>query len=180
MKSTDIPKFICNPNYAVHTSWSYIEETLKSYNDYKNCDDMGGLDLDPDFQRAHVWTEDKQIAYVEFCLRGGAGSRDILFNHPGWHDRYDGEMVLVDGKQRLEAVRKFMRNELPVFNGNYLDDFEDKKIMLRDIDNHFIFKVNDLKTRKEVLQWYLDINTGGVVHTDEEIEKVKKLLEKEK
>ena len=36
-----------------------------------------------------------------------------------------------------------------------------------------------LKTRKEVLQWYLDFNTGGVIHTDKEINKVKDLLRKE-
>jgi hypothetical protein len=39
--------------------------------------------------------------------------------------------------------------------------------------------INDLKTKKEVLQWYLDFNTGGTVHTEEEIVKVKKLLEQE-
>jgi hypothetical protein len=40
--------------------------------------------------------------------------------------------------------------------------------------------VNDLKTKAEVLQWYLDINSGGVVHTETELEKVKRLLTKEK
>jgi hypothetical protein len=139
---------------------------------------MGGLDLDPYFQRGHVWSDDKQIAYVEFCLKGGESSRDILFNSPNWMSTYKGEMVLVDGKQRLEAVRKFIRNELPIFGGNYLNDFDDPRLLLRR-DAYFIFKVNTLKTKKEVLQWYLDLNTGGVVHTEEEINKVKKLLKKE-
>jgi len=39
--------------------------------------------------------------------------------------------------------------------------------------------VNDLQTRAEVLQWYIDFNSGGVVHTAEEIARVKALLEKE-
>lgn len=30
--------------------------------------------------------------------------------------------------------------------------------------------VNDLKTEKEVLQWYVDMNAGGTPHTKEEIE----------
>lgn len=34
-----------------------------------------GLDLDPDFQRGHVWTRDQQVAYVEYMLRGGEVSR---------------------------------------------------------------------------------------------------------
>jgi len=37
--------------------------------------------------------------------------------------------------------------------------------------------VNNLKTRKEVLQWYIEFNSGGTVHTDAEIQRVKKLLE---
>jgi hypothetical protein len=162
----------------VHTSWDFLEDNLKLYNDRGQIKGNEGLDLNPDFQRGHVWSEEKQISYVEFCLRGGQSARDILFNHPNWQGSYIGQMVLVDGKQRLEAVRKFLRNELPVF-GHTIDEYEDKVIMLRSSNANFIFKVNNLKTRKEVLQWYLDINTGGVVHTEKEIEKVKKLLEKE-
>jgi len=41
------------------------------------------------------------------------------------------------------------------------------------------FNVNDLQTRGEVLQWYIEMNSGGVVHSDEEIKRVKKLLEQE-
>lgn len=87
-------------------------------------------------------------------------------------------MVLVDGKQRLEAVRKFMRNELPIFDGYYLKDCEPKILRMTDAD--LVFSVNNLKTRKEVLQWYLDLNDGGVLHTEEELAKVRSLLKKEK
>jgi len=174
----NIKQFTSPARYMVHTSWRFLEDTLKSYDERTNIEGNLGLDLDPDFQRGHVWSEDKQIAYVEFCLKGGDSSRDILFNHPNWQGSYKGQMVLVDGKQRLEAVRKFLRNELPVF-GHTIDEFEDKAIMLRSSNTDFIFKVNNLKTRKEVLQWYLDLNSGGVVHTSEEIEKVRRLLEQE-
>ena len=173
MKYLDIPQFYPEGNYAVTTSWDYIERILEDWNE------RGELDLDPDFQRGHVWSEKKQIDFVEFCLKGGKESRTIKFNHPGWQSDYEGKMVLVDGKQRLEAVRKFMRNELPIFGGHFLGDFEDMKIMLRSLNASLIFMVNNLKTRKEVLTWYLQLNSGGVVHTQEEIEKVEKLLELE-
>lgn len=32
---------------------------------------------------------------------------------------------------------------------------------------------------KVVLQWYLDMNTGGTVHSEEEIARVRNLLEQE-
>ena len=37
--------------------------------------------------------------------------------------------------------------------------------------------INNLPTRKQVLQWYLQMNKGNVAHTEEEINKVEKLLE---
>jgi hypothetical protein len=176
MKYEDIPKFINPPNYFIHTDWKYIEETLDQYND-RASNGSEGLDLNPDFQRGHVWTEDKRIKFIEFCLMGGQSSRTILFNHPNWMGSYKGQMVLVDGKQRLESVRLF--NKLPIFGGYYLNDFEDPKRLLRCSDAYLEFRVNNLKTRKEILTWYLQINSGGVVHTEEELNRVRDLLEKE-
>lgn len=82
-------------------------------------------------------------------------------------------MVLLDGKQRLEAARRFLRNELSIFGGHRYADFEDS---IRMANPSFNFYVNDLHTRAEVLQFYLDINTGGTVHTSDEIARVQKLL----
>jgi len=163
-----IPQFTRSPRYSVDVSWKYIEEQLEHYNERD-----GGLDLNPDFQRGHVWTPEKQIAYVEFCLRGGNSARDIYFNHPGWNSSYEGTMELVDGKQRLTAVLGFLHDEIPAFGYKY-SEFEGT---LR-LHQGFKFNINDLQTRAEVLQWYLDMNTGGVVHTDKEINKVKRLLQK--
>ncbi len=44
-------------------------------------------------------------------------------------------------------------------------------------DAAMYLNVNDLKTEKEVLQWYVDMNAGGTPHTSEEIEKVKRMIE---
>jgi hypothetical protein len=173
MKIADIPYFFRPPHYTVNVPWDGLEQQLQNWNDRPHSP----LDLDPDFQRGHVWTEDKQIAFVEYCLRGGEASRELLFNHPNWMASFEGTMVLVDGKQRLEAVRKFIRNELPVFDGTFLNDFDKPDVLLRKCD--LIFRVNNLKTRREVLTWYLQLNTGGVVHTDEEIAKVQALLDAE-
>jgi hypothetical protein len=87
-------------------------------------------------------------------------------------DLLDGRMVIVDGKQRVEAVLGFLNNEVKAY-GYYRNEYEDEWNWFH---SSFHFHVADLKTRKEVLQWYLDMNTGGTMHTDEEVEKVKKLL----
>jgi len=170
-KFTDIPKFTPWSSYLVDVGWDYLEHQLAHY-----ADDMG-LDLDPDFQRGHVWTEAQQIAYVEHCLRGGKSTNMLHWNCHDWRENTGMHpVVLVDGKQRLTAARAFISGELRAF-GSTISEYTDR---LRIADCRFKFHINDLKTRAEVLQWYLELNAGGVVHTDEELDKVRELLKKEK
>jgi len=169
MRFKDIPQFTGWGNYQVDIGIRYLLTALADYEkDYK-------LDMNPDFQRAHVWTEAQQIKFLEFFFKGGKTGRQILFNCPGFTHGRMGCMVLVDGKQRLEAFRRFLTNEISIF-GSLYSEFEDKINQMETMR----FFVNDLKTRKEVLQWYLDLNAGGTVHTEGEIEKVRKLLVLEK
>lgn len=180
MRVIDIPSFIRPPHYCVMIPWRGIDRWIEAcVEDAKQIPGALGIDLDPDFQRAHVWSEEKQIAFVEYCLRGGEYSKTILWNHPGWQGSFKGLMVLVDGKQRLEAVRKFVRNELPIFGGYKLNDFDKPASLLRKGEATFLFAVNNLPTRRNVLEWYLQLNAGGVVHTDEELKKVGILLANE-
>lgn len=176
MKFSDIPQLTRSANYKVNQPWSDLIYVLDRYKrEY-------GLDDNPEFQRGHVWTEDQQIAYVEFKLRGGAGSNELQFNCAGWMDNFEGPFVLVDGKQRLTAVTKFLNNELRIFHeldsigaGFLYSDFEDK---LRIMNPDFVFHVNNLLTMEHVYKWYLELNSGGTPHTKEELDKVRKLLEK--
>lgn len=169
----DIPQFTRSGSYQVNVGWDYLEEQFAQF-------EKGyGLELDPDFQRAHVWDRQKQERYVEYVLRGGKSSRTIYFNCVGWMTsrKNAGPVELVDGKQRIEAVRAFLRGEIQAF-GSYYYEYEDRLRSIGGVD--FIFVVNDLHTRAEVLQWYLDLNSGGVVHTEDELDKVRKLLEAER
>lgn len=171
MNFDDIPQY-SQANYQVNSSWKFLDETLKAY------EDDYGLEIEPDFQRSHVWTEEQQRRYVEYRLRNGMSGRDIYFNCTGFTSTPKKNMVLVDGLQRLTAVRKFMANELAIFDGHYYKDFGGHFPVL-DSRIDFIFHINDLPTRKDVLQWYIDLNEGGTIHTSEEIHKVKKLLANE-
>ena len=167
----DIVPFIREGNYQVHQPWI---ELFKEHDDHWLLD---GADFDPDFQRAHVWTEDKQIAYIEFCLREGRTARVLYFNCPGWqsgHKAKTGEFVLVDGKQRMEAARRFMADEIPAF-GHLRSAYEDGHQWNMET-MYFEINVNSLPTRADVLRWYLQMNGGGVVHTPEELDRVRSLL----
>ena len=58
-----------------------------------------------------------------------------------------------------------------------VNEIEYKDKMLRRVEMRL--NINGLKSKKDVLKWYLQINDGGIPHTKEEIERVKKLYEKE-
>lgn len=173
-KFQNIPQFTRVPGYSVDVPWAYLKNHLAR--EQEAAQEGGGIDLNPDFQRGHVWTPEKQTAFVEFILRGGESAKNLYFNCPNFRSGNTKGYVLVDGKQRLTAALAFLDDQVPVFGGWVYSDFTDKMDFLT---ARFRWNVNDLHTRAEVLQWYLDLNTGGVVHTNEEIEKVRALLAQE-
>lgn len=170
MKFKDIKPFVSDGSYEVDVFVDSIEETLEHY-----CKDYG-LELNPDFQRGHVWTEKQQVAYVEFFLRGGRTARVIYFNSPAFGGSERGDLddtiICVDGLQRLTAIRKFINNEIKVF-GHYHNEYEDKLGMRYTLK----FNINTLLNRKDILEWYLQFNSGGTVHSEDELNRVKKLLD---
>lgn len=173
MRWRDIPQFP-SARYAVDVPWTHLEQNLETLRG------GGELRLDPDYQRAHVWTEEQQRQYVEFQLMGGELSRTIIFNTPHWHS-YEMSpektyIELLDGKQRLEAVRAFLRGDVQAF-GLRFDEFDGK---FPTMEYRFRFQVCCLETREDVLQLYLKINAGGTPHSKKELDRVRKLLEAER
>ena len=176
MKYADIPQFTRASNYQIDLDWEELENWISRKNRALDApNDKYCLELEPEFQRGHVWDEAKQIRYVEFILRGGETGKDIYFNCSSFMQKMDTAIQLVDGLQRLTAVRRFLNNEIPSF-GIYHKDFEE-----RHIPSHARFRIHihDLKKYKQVLQWYVELNEGGIIHTPEEIDRVKKMIERE-
>lgn len=161
----DIPRFTREGSWECDYDLAGVLEFIKGRDD-------DPPNMDPDFQRGHVWNEEQQVAWLEFFLRGGKTGRVIYFNHPGWMRDYRGEFVIVDGKQRCEAIRRFLGDEIRVFGSRY-SEFTDKP---RAANITMKINVNTLKTRAEVLRWYIEFNSGGTPHSADEIERVRRLL----
>lgn len=136
-----------------------------------------GLQLNPDFQRGHVWTQEQQIKFLEFVLRGGKTGRTLYFNNPHWHicrpKTGYSDFVCVDGLQRITAIQRFMHDEIRVF-GLLYSEFEGETDLIR---HGMEVNVNDLKTKREVLEWYIQMNAGGTPHSLDELQRVQKLME---
>lgn len=169
MKYQDIPQ-LPRANYSTTIPWNTVEEKIQDWCSEKLCP----LNIDPDYQRTHVWTPEQQIRYVEYSLMGGEVGRVITFNCPGWMCNWKGPFELVDGKQRIEAVRAFFRNDIPAF-GHFCRDIGGRFPWA---SCSFTWQICTLETREEILQLYLNINAGGTPHTEDELSRVRALLER--
>ena len=166
MNVDDIPKLTRRGSKQLTVSLDYFKHYLENRR----------LIMNPEFHRGHVWTQEQQVKFVEFILSGGDTNNVIYFNYDEDAPR-PKNMLLVDGLQRVTAVQKFLNGDLAVFGGHKIGDFTgNMKAVLR--HSYLHFNVNNLKTYKEVLKWYLEMNSNGTPHTHEEIERVRSLLDK--
>ncbi|WP_199031385.1 DUF262 domain-containing protein [Ralstonia sp. ASV6] len=166
--------------YEVDVQLGSVESFLANLS--RDMASMGGtLELDPDFQRGHVWTDEQRVQYVQSLLRGCA-PRSILFNCPGWNAEKElGDIPAhtfqcIDGLQRLTAVRKFMAGEFRVFGDVSAEDLKGTPFA----PSRYTLKMSvfEFANRRDLLQYYLDLNSGGTVHSAEEIQRVRKLRDK--
>jgi hypothetical protein len=149
------------------TSFAFEKED-KSYVEY----------IVPEWQRGHVWTEEQQIAYIEYCftapLQGGSATEVIIaeqyFNEFGSNKDFHVKLYLIDGLQRTTAVRRFLKHEIKVF-GRFADEYE--------IRGCVDFRVHMLKVKseKEAIELYLSLNGTGTPHTAEELNNARNMLE---
>lgn len=168
-----------------NASMQNLEDTLFGYDDPEM---RSKVDLNPVFQRGHVWTKEQQIAYVENFLRSPQSINKtiylndlFLFNSvskvTAKNNMVSDKIVCLDGLQRLTAVLDFINGKFEIFGGLRYEDIlnsPDKSKILGKC-NFDIYYLS-LQTNKEVIDFYVDFNAGGTPHTKEEIERVKNLI----
>ena len=168
LKFKDI-KRISRAGYMVDVSWAYLRSWIKENQDVTEI----GCDMDPPYQRGYVWTDEQKTAYLEYIVKDGTSGKDIFWNCPGWMNSFRGPLELVDGKQRIYSVLDFLNGKIKVF-GHFYNEYEDTFDWLV---CRFHFHVHDLNNKIDVVQWYLDMNTGGSIHTEEDLEPARRMLE---
>jgi Protein of unknown function DUF262 len=94
----------------------------------------GRFVLDPDFQRGYVWKLDKQSRLIESVL--------MRFPLPVFYVAEDeqGRLVVVDGRQRLNTLQRFMENKFAL---QLPDRAEINKKKFEDLDMRLQSRVED-------------------------------------
>ena len=180
------------PTQHVNIDIRHLKDWMNNFtgthDDYSETDIL--LELNPEFQRGHVWNLDKQIAFIENLLRGIDINKIIRFNdltmypHDDADDFLQNKILCIDGLQRLTAIIDFIDGKYKIFNNqlNYQDilNHPDKPSMRRIFNNALIqFDFLQITSYKELLEYYIDLNTGGVAHTQADIQIAKDLLEQQ-
>lgn len=141
-----------------------------------NADADFQFNFDPDYQRDRVWTDEQAENFMGHVLEGGAVPIIILNHDPS----YEKDDEVVDGKQRMTAVARWVSGEIAarLSDGRrvFLSDFDesDQRYILSYSGPTMTIKYVQLD-RAKVLDLYIKLNRGGTVHTKEEIDRVRAL-----
>lgn len=133
------------------------------------------------YQRPFVWTlEENQLLIESIYQRIECGR--ILVRKRSWAevDKMDEADCafsdIVDGKQRLNAIRGFMSNEYPDLSGNYYGDLSNKA--QHQFTNHQLFSYAEMQENTpddKVIKQFLKLNFAGVPQSKEHIEFIRSI-----
>jgi hypothetical protein len=132
-----------------------------------------GVDFDVDYQRDHVWTLDDKIALIDSIFNNVDIGKFVFVERPMGCDRK--LLEIIDGKQRLTAICEFVEGRFQ-YNGYYYDElsFSDKN----KINSHGIsYGYLENPSRRAIFETFIKLNTAGRPMKNEDIDKVKKLLD---
>lgn len=113
--------------------------------------------LDPDFQRAFVWTPSMQSKLIESCL--------MKIPLPVFYvaEDEDGRIVVVDGLQRLTTIFRFLNDEFSLRGLGINGKFSELPIKLQERieDTQLIFYILDEKAPERAKLDIFDRVNGG-------------------
>jgi hypothetical protein len=92
----------------------YNPEKLKEVSIELILNGLSSYDFDPPYQRDSVWKEERRVKFIESIIKG-LPVGPISLVRKGNEGQYDySKYWVLDGKQRLESIIKFVQNEYPV------------------------------------------------------------------
>lgn len=138
------------------------------------------------YQRGYVWTEEQQKDLIRSIFNHmDCGKIVVRRRDPEWVEkeiksgnRNVSLIEIVDGKQRLNAIKRYLNDEFDV-DGYYYTDLSE--YAQRELDNvssitfcEFREKVSD----EDIIQAFLNVNYTGVQCSKEHLEYVKEINRK--
>lgn len=139
------------------------------------------------YQRDFVWSEDDKRTLID-SIYNNIDCGKILVRKRSWNEISkqvkNGEtevafLDIVDGKQRLKAIKDFLEDKFQDSYGNYFSDLSD--IAQRRLLEHQLFSYSELPENcpdEIVIQQFLKLNFCGVAQSQSHVSYVKSLFDK--
>lgn len=130
-----------------------------------------GIDMNPDYQRGHVWTEEDKVALIDSIFKG----IDIgKFAFATKHDM-DFYYEIVDGKQRMTAIIEFYENRFR-YRGKFFNELSHRD---QDYIENYHVSVADIRgaDRNTVMKHFVAMNSQGRVMDSAHLEKVRAMIQ---
>ena len=125
----------CEPlNYSVF-------ELKRRYDRAKEKDTKGILILDDSFQRKNVWNRKQKSQLIESLLLG------IPIPYLYLYEGKFGNLIVIDGRQRLSAIFEFLDNKYSLSNMEFLKKLEGKKA--KDLTDNLIDRFENYLAKLE-------------------------------
>lgn len=123
-------------------------EELKKYN------------YDPPYQRLSVWSDEKQSFFIDSLLRNYPVPP--IFLHKKINDATGKQNFdVIDGKQRLTSIIRFIKNEIPAISDNGIDSLSG--VYFKDLDSLDDGKFKKLFWRYELQIQYVDTEDRAII-----------------
>lgn len=155
-KKIMFPRGIYNVNFTLGNFEKELEDLAAGFT----------LNLNPIYQRGSVWSLEQKQKYIEFLLKKPKDGITLYFNCSNFTNLKNCDFNCLDGQQRIKAILDFLHGKIKPY-GFIVNQFEEKvlKAILLEI------VVFEFKTIQEEALWYLNFNSAGVNHSEDDIKK---------
>lgn len=76
--------------------------------------ERNAFDYDAPYQRPYVWKKKQQQEFLRTCISGFPIGTIAIAKHENWLSRDTPWLEVVDGKQRLMTLEKFITGQIPI------------------------------------------------------------------
>lgn len=152
-----------------------LQQTNRPCDTIIHWHERGTLYLDPPYQRGDVWGPVRQQNLIRSILIGIPIPSIIINDRMGGEWKNDYRLAVIDGKQRLTAILRFLSGELDIpaewFGLKGRVKFTDLPIgRMRRIENSPIaFSEGKLATMEEEQEVFELVNFGGVPQGESDV-----------
>jgi hypothetical protein len=176
-KWTDISPAFNEDHKLIKNNDYFFNYTQRNIEDLFSKKYFFGLEMNPEYQREYVWELSDKVLLIDSIFNNMDIGKFVFIQLKWKHHPLNYAYEILDGKQRVNAICDFFEGRF-TYNGLLYKDLSKHE------RNHFkmflisVAEIEDI-TREQKLQYFLRLNRTGKIMSEDQLNKVRMLLEQE-